>query len=128
MQYIPCNGALLAQETLFLTQKGTFFAQRSPKSVKIATNLNLRQNSVCSGLKFSSKSKLFSGCHPCSSATSVTLSGNICGPFAAESIGAYRIRSPVGSLMIFAPIALIEKIWIHLHGDLLIVCVPIYKR
>ena len=32
MQYIPCNSALLAQETLFLTQKGTFFAQRSPKS------------------------------------------------------------------------------------------------
>ena len=24
MQYIPCNNALLAQETLFLTQKGTF--------------------------------------------------------------------------------------------------------
>ena len=24
MQYIPCNSALLAQETLFLTQKGTF--------------------------------------------------------------------------------------------------------
>ena len=32
MQYIPCNSALLAQETMFLTQKGTFFAQRSPKS------------------------------------------------------------------------------------------------
>ena len=32
MQYIPCNSALLAQETLFLTQKGTFFAQRSSKS------------------------------------------------------------------------------------------------
>ena len=32
MQYIPCNSALFAQETLFLTQKGTFFAQRSPKS------------------------------------------------------------------------------------------------
>ena len=32
MQYIPCNSALLAQETLFLTQKGTFFAQRYPKS------------------------------------------------------------------------------------------------
>ena len=31
MQYIPCNSALLAQETLFLTQKGTFVAQRSPK-------------------------------------------------------------------------------------------------
>ena len=29
MQYIPCNSALLAQETLFLTQKGTFYAQRS---------------------------------------------------------------------------------------------------
>ena len=24
MQYIPCNSALLAHETLFLTQKGTF--------------------------------------------------------------------------------------------------------
>ena len=32
MQYILCNGARLAQDTLFLTQKGTFFAQRSPKS------------------------------------------------------------------------------------------------
>ena len=32
MQYIPCNSALLAQETLYLTPKGTFFAQRSPKS------------------------------------------------------------------------------------------------
>ena len=32
MQYISCNSALLAQETLFLTQKGIFFAQRSPKS------------------------------------------------------------------------------------------------
>ena len=31
MQYIPCDSVLLAQETLFLTQKGTFFAQRSPK-------------------------------------------------------------------------------------------------
>ena len=61
MQYIPCNSALLAQETLFLTQKGTFFAQRSPKSAKIATNLNSRQNSVCSGLKFSSESKLLGG-------------------------------------------------------------------
>ena len=27
MQYIPCNSALLAQETLFLTQKGTFLAK-----------------------------------------------------------------------------------------------------
>ena len=44
MQYIPCNSALLAQETL-----------------QIATNFNLRQNSVCSGLKFLSESKLFVG-------------------------------------------------------------------
>ena len=51
------------------------------------------------------------------SSVKISSSGNICGPFAAESIGAYRIRSPVGSLMIFAPIALIEKIWIHLHED-----------
>ena len=27
MQYIPCNSALLAKETLFLTQKGTFLAK-----------------------------------------------------------------------------------------------------
>ena len=33
----------------------------------------LRQNSVCLGLKFSSESKLFGGCHPCSRATSATL-------------------------------------------------------
>ena len=45
----------------------------------------------------------------------ISSSGSICGLFAAESIGAYRIRSPVGSLMIFAPIALIKKTWIHLH-------------
>ena len=32
MQYIPCNSELLAQVTLFSTQKDTFFAQRSPKS------------------------------------------------------------------------------------------------
>ena len=31
MQFILCNSTLLAQETLFLTQKGTLFAQRSPK-------------------------------------------------------------------------------------------------
>ena len=30
--HVITNSALLAQETLFLTQKGTFFAQRSPKS------------------------------------------------------------------------------------------------
>ena len=35
MQYIPCNSALLAQETLFLTQKGTFFAQKVRKSRQI---------------------------------------------------------------------------------------------
>ena len=29
MQFIPCNSALLAQETLFLTQKGAFFAEKS---------------------------------------------------------------------------------------------------
>ena len=67
MQYIPCNSALLAQETLFLTQKGTFFAQDLQKVRKS------RQNSVCSGLKFSSESKLFGGCHLCSRATSATL-------------------------------------------------------
>ena len=32
MQYIPCNSALLAQETLFLTQKGTFLTKDLQKS------------------------------------------------------------------------------------------------
>ena len=73
MQYIPCNSALLAQETLFLTQKGPFFAQRSPKSAYIATNLNSRQYSVCSGLKFSPESKLFGAGPPCPRTNSATL-------------------------------------------------------
>ena len=33
MQYIPYDSVLLAPETLFLNQKGTFFALRSSKSV-----------------------------------------------------------------------------------------------
>ena len=35
MQYIPWNTALLAQETLFLTQKGTSFAQISQKKCEM---------------------------------------------------------------------------------------------
>ena len=31
MQFLPCNSALLAQDTLFLTQKGTFFCQKISK-------------------------------------------------------------------------------------------------
>ena len=50
MPYIPCNGALLAQEPLLMTQKSTFFAQRFPK---------LLHNSVHKGLEFLSESILF---------------------------------------------------------------------
>ena len=39
----------------------------------MATNLNSRQNSVCSGLNFSSESKLFGGGPPCPRTTSATL-------------------------------------------------------
>ena len=35
MQYIPCNSARLAREAWFLTQKGTFFAQITPKVRKL---------------------------------------------------------------------------------------------
>ena len=45
----------------------------STSSRRCVTNLNSRQNSVCSGLKFSSESKLFGEYHPCSRATSATL-------------------------------------------------------
>ena len=65
----------------FLPKKHCFYPKRhflcpkiSKKSAEIATNLNSRQNSVCLGLKFLSESKLFGGCHPCSRATSATLS------------------------------------------------------
>ena len=34
MQYIPCNSALLAQEILFLTQKGTFLPKYLQKMRK----------------------------------------------------------------------------------------------
>ena len=73
MQYIPCNSALLAQEALLLPKKALLCPKISKKSAYIATNLNSRQNSVCLGLKFSSESKLFGGCHPCYRATSATL-------------------------------------------------------
>ena len=35
MQYIPCNSALLAQETLFLTKKGTFLPKDLQKVRKL---------------------------------------------------------------------------------------------
>ena len=35
MQYIPCNSTLLAQETLFLTQKGTFLPKDLQKVRKL---------------------------------------------------------------------------------------------
>ena len=69
MQYIPCNSALLAQEALFLPKKALFMPKDLQKKVRKS-----RQNSICSGLKFSSESKLFGGGHPCSRATSATLS------------------------------------------------------
>ena len=67
MQYIPCISALLAQETVFLTQKSTFFAQRFPKVRKS------RQNSACYGLRFSSRPKLFGEGPSCLRTTSATL-------------------------------------------------------
>ena len=41
MQYMPCDYALLAQKTLFLSQESTFFVPSLPKSAYIATNLNI---------------------------------------------------------------------------------------
>ena len=34
MQYIPCNGALLANKTLFVTSKGTFLPKDLQKVLK----------------------------------------------------------------------------------------------
>ena len=53
MHYIPCNSALLS---LCLAQKGIVFATKN----------------VCSGLKFSSESKLFGVGPPCHRPTSAT--------------------------------------------------------
>ena len=57
MQYIPCNSALLAQETLLLTKKNTCFAQRLLTARRSRKIFELRQNSI--SLKSSSEPKLF---------------------------------------------------------------------
>ena len=50
MQYIPCNSALLAQETLFLTQKGTFLPKDLQK-VRKSRQILIRDKIAMSGLK-----------------------------------------------------------------------------
>ena len=49
MQYIPCNSALLAQETLFLTQKALFW----PKDLQKLRKLRqiLIRDKIAFGLK-----------------------------------------------------------------------------
>ena len=47
MQYIPCNSALLARETLFLNQEGTFLPEDFQKVPKSRQILISRQKSVC---------------------------------------------------------------------------------
>ena len=47
MQYAPCNSALLTQETLFLTQKGTFFLAKDLKKVR-----KLRQILICNKIAY----------------------------------------------------------------------------
>ena len=56
MQYIPCNGALLAQETLFLTQKGTFLPKNLQKVRKS------QQILICGKIAFPVPPHNF--CHP----------------------------------------------------------------
>ena len=50
MQYIPCNSALLAQETLFLTQKGTFLPKDLQKVGK-SRQILIRDKKRMFGLK-----------------------------------------------------------------------------
>ena len=59
MQFIPCNSALLAQEILFLTQKGTFL----PKDLQ----------KVCKLRQILIRDKLFGGGPQCPRTTSATL-------------------------------------------------------
>ena len=76
MQYIPCNSALLAQETLFLTQKGTFLPKDLQKMRKARQILIRYKKAGYSGLKFSAESKLFGGGPLFPHTTSATLLGN----------------------------------------------------
>ena len=46
MQYIPCNNALIAQETLLLFQKSTFFPKDSQKMHDLRQILISRQNNA----------------------------------------------------------------------------------
>ena len=71
MQYIP-----LAQEALFLPKKAIFMPKDLQKKVRKSRQILIRDKI---GLKFSSKSKLFGGCHPCSRATFATLPGSVLG-------------------------------------------------
>ena len=73
MQYIPCNNALHAQETLLLSQKSTFWPQVFQKVRKSRQILISRQSSVCWCLKFLYKSKLFGEAPFCLHTTSATL-------------------------------------------------------
>ena len=77
MQYVPCNRALFAQESLFLTQKSTFLTQSLSKSAQMRQIIMSRQYSICYGLKFSSESKLFGESHSCLRTTSATLWDNM---------------------------------------------------
>ena len=58
MQYIPCNSALLAQETLFLTQKGTFLPKDLQKVRKS------RQILICDKIAYFRPSPNFSAGAP----------------------------------------------------------------
>ena len=42
MQYVPGNSALFAQETLFLTQKGTFFLPKDLQKVRKSRQILIR--------------------------------------------------------------------------------------
>ena len=56
MQYIPCNSALLAQETLLLTQNSTFLPKVFQKVRKLRQISTSQQNSEYQGFKFVSES------------------------------------------------------------------------
>ena len=59
MQYVPCNSALLAQETLFFYSEEHYFVQRFLKSAQIVTNLNITTKKhvlgLCQSPNFSGK-------------------------------------------------------------------------
>ena len=86
MQYIPCNSALLAQETLLLTQKGTFLPKDLQK-VRESRQIFIREKQRMFGLKIFVRVQTVRRVPP-------VLPCNFCHPVTVEKTTDYIVHQP----------------------------------